>query len=182
MSLIPWQAQAGAAVLAAGAIFAGGIRLEGWRDAEALGKEKLAHQADIASLKTQWQDRLDAEHKLLTQATADLDAERLADQIRKEKAEHDNQIETDRLRAAAVRNATDTQRVRDELAAAQAAGRPAGGSSPVQTVGAGPGCGGSGGFAACGFLDRAVAILERCSRVAGEQHAALVEAVAEWPK
>ena len=44
MSLIPWQAQAIGAVVAAGAIFAGGAKVEAWRDTGTLDAEKAAHQ------------------------------------------------------------------------------------------------------------------------------------------
>jgi len=182
VSLIPWQVKAVAGVLAAGAMFAGGVRVEGWRDDKALATEKAAHVADVQALKDQWQDKLNAEHDLLTQAQADLETERLADQRQRKKAENDHLQTVTKLRALADRNATDAQRVRDTLASAQAAGRATGGGGSVQRAGSGAGCSGASGFAACGFLSRATELLERCARVADEQHAAVVEAIAAWPK
>jgi hypothetical protein len=182
MTLIPWQVQAGAAVVAAGAIFAGGAKLEGWRDAGELGTEKLAHKTDVDGLKDQWQQKLDAEHKLLTQAQADLEAERSLNQIAKENAEHAYQADIAKRQAAADRATADAQRVRDELTAAIAAGRPASGTDPVLQAGQAASCSGSGGGAVCGLLGRAIDLAARCADAAGKQHAAVVEAVAEWPQ
>jgi hypothetical protein len=182
MTLIPWQVQAGAAVIAAGTLFAGGWKVEGWRDAGELDTEKLAHSKDVGDLKQQWSDKLDAEHKLLTQAQADLEAERKLNEIAKENAERDYQVDLAKRQAAADRAAADTQRVRDELAAAIAAGRPASGSDPVRQAGQGASCSGSGGGAVCGLLGRAIDLATRCADAAGKQHAALVEAIGEWPQ
>lgn len=182
LSLIPWQVKAGAAVVAAGAIFAGGIRLESWRDAGELGKEKLTHERDVAKLQADWADNLAAMRKVADQAQADLETERRTNQIARENAANAYQRDVTKLRALADRNGSDAQRVRDALATAQAAGRTAG--AGCQTAGAEPParCGGASGFAACGFLDRAIETLKRCAAVADWQHAALVEAVAAWPK
>jgi len=182
MGLIPWQVKAVAAALAAVAMFSAVWHVAGWRDAKALATEKAAHIADVQKLKDDWQDNLDAEHKLLTQAQADLEAERLADQMQRKKAENDHLQTVTKLRVLADRNATDAQRVRDTLASAQAAGRATGGGGSVQQAGGASRCSGPGGFAACGFLERATELLERCARVADEQHAAVVEAIASWPK
>jgi len=179
---LPWQVKAFAAAIAGAGMLIGGIRIEGWRGDKALATEKAAHVKDNQDLKDQWQRKLDAEHDLLTRATADLEAERLTDKMQRDKAEHDHLQTVTKLLALADRNASDAQRVRDALATAQAAGRATGGSGPVQEAGSGAGCSGPGGFAACGFLDRAIEILGRCAPVADEQHAAVVETVSAWPK
>jgi hypothetical protein len=167
---------------AVGVVFAGGIKLESWRDAGTLGAEKLAHQADIAKLQSDWAANLEAERKVADQAQADLAAERNTNEIARENAQNAYVHTVTQLRASADRNLADAQRVREQLAAAIAAGRSASGNGPVQQAAAGPVCGGASGDAACGFLARAIDILKRCAIVADEQHAAIIEAVSAWPK
>ena len=183
LSLIPLPVRLGLAGAAAVALVAAGAKLESWRDTGALDAEKAAHQADVASLKTQWQAKLDLEHAAYQQSLADRQTELEASAKQRQEAERAHQIETDRLRAVAVRNAADSQRVRDDLAAAIAAGRVTGGGScPVQQTGAGPSCSGTSGGAICGLLSRALDLAARCADSLGQQHAAVVEAVSEWPK
>ncbi len=183
LSLIPLPVRLGLAGAAAGAIFAGGWTVQGWYDAGKLDAEKAAHQADVTSLKNQWQAKLDLEHAAYQQSLADRQTEREVSAKQRQEAERAHQIETDRLRAVAVRNAADSQRVRDDLAAAIAAGRVTGGGScPVQQAGAGASCSGTSGGAICGLLSRALDLAARCADSLGQQHAAVVEAVSEWPK
>ncbi|SRR6266403_2380582 len=183
LSLIPLPVRLGLAVAAAVALVAAGAKLENWRDTGALDAEKAAHQSDITSLRIQWQTKLDLEHAAYRQSLSDREDERKAYQTQRQEAERAHQIETDRLRAVAVRNAADSQRVRDDLAAAIAAGRVTGGGScPVQQAGAGPSCSGTSGGAICGLLSRALDLAARCADSLGQQHAAVVEAVSEWPK
>src|SRR6266403_3269758 len=163
LSLIPLPVRLGLAVAAAVALVAAGAKLENWRDTGALDAEKAAHQSDITSLKAQWQAKLDLEHAAYQQSLSDREAERQAYQTQRQEAERVHQAETDRLRAVAVRNAADGQRVRDDLAAAIAAGRVTGGGScPVQQTGAATGCSGPSGGAVCGFLSRALDLAKRC--------------------
>lgn len=196
LSLIPWQAKAGAAVVAAGAIFAGGIKLEGWRDAEALGKEKLAHAADVAKLQHDWSLNLEAEHKVADQAQAELETERLANQIARENADAVYQKRTIQLQAQADRNVADSVRiaadarsVRDELAAAIAAAGAANGGGQVSAPDVAARCTGAGGHAACGFLQRCNDLLVEnrqllvgYAAMAERKQAVIVETRASWPK
>src|ERR1700757_1312269 len=119
MDLIPWQAKAGAAVVAAGAIFGGGWTVESWRAAAALDKEKLAHAADVQSLKDQWQQRVEQAEKVAGQTGADLDTERAMNAQEKADAEANYERELAKRDASNARLAADAGRVRDELAAAQ---------------------------------------------------------------
>ncbi len=177
------QAKLAGIAVAAGALFAGGWTVEGWHDAGKLDAEKAAHQADVVSLKAQWQAKLDLEHAAYQQSLADRETERQAYQTQLQEAERVHQAETSRLQAVAVRNAADGQRVRSDLAAAIAAGRVTGGNScPVQQAGAGASCSGTSGGAICGLLSRALDLAARCADSLGQQHAAVVEAVSEWPK
>ena len=183
LSLIPLPVRLGLAGAAAVGLVAVGAKLETWRDTGALDEEKLAHQADVASLKTQWQAKLDLEHAAYQQSLADRQTELEASAKQRQEAERAHQVETDRLRAVAVRNAADSQRVRSDLAAAIAAGRvTSSGSCPVQQAGPSASCSGASGSAICGFLSRALDLAKRCSDSVGTEHAAVVEAVSEWPK
>lgn len=183
LSLIPTPVLAGAAVVAAGAMFAGGARVEGWRDAAALGAEKLAHQADVAKLDHDWNLNLEAMRKLADAAQADLDAERKANEIARENADVAHAKTIAALKLAADRNNADTQRVRDQLATdAAAAMRASGNSGEPGQASAGASCGGPGGAATYRFLSRALDLAARCSDAIGQQHAAVILAVDSWPK
>jgi hypothetical protein len=169
-------------VVAAAAIFAGGWKVEDWRATDALDSEKAAHASDVASLKNQWQTKLDAAQALLTEAIAERDAERQANDIAREDAANAYAKQIGQIKAAAGLAAADAQRVRDELAAATTAGRAPGGTDAVRQAAAGAPCSGGGGAAVCGLLSRAVELAQRCTDAAGTQHAALVEAVNSWPR
>jgi hypothetical protein len=182
MTLIPWQVKAAGAAIGVVLIFGAGVKVEGWRDTGALDSEKTAHANDVKGLQDQWQKKLDAGQDALRKAQADLEVERNANQIAREDAQNAHEATISKLKTAAGLAAADAQRVRDELAAAQAAGRAASGGSPVrQTEGSTAACSGS-GSAICGLLSRAVDLAQRCTDAAGTQHAAVVEAVSAWPR
>jgi hypothetical protein len=182
MTLIPWQVKAAGAAIGAVLLVGAGWRVATWRDAGALATEKAAHAQDVHDLQQQWQAKLDAGQEALRKAQADLQVERDTNDIAREDAQNAHDATISKLKAAAGLAAADAQRVRDELAAAQAAGRPAGGSSPVQQAEAGAAACSGRGAAICGLLSRAVGLAQRCTDAAGEQHAAVVEAVASWPR
>ncbi len=185
LSLIPLPVRLGLAGAAAGAIFAGGWTVQGWHDAGKLDAEKAAHQADVTSIKNQWQTKLDLEHAAYMQAVSDRDAERTAYQKQRQDAEDEHEKTVAKLKASSARATADAQRLRDDFAAAIAASRATSGNDSVRSAGgqaASARCGGPGGEAACRFLDRALDLAKRCADVAGEQHAAAVEAVSAWPK
>jgi hypothetical protein len=182
MTLIPWQVQAGAAVVAAGAIFGGGWTVESWRASGQLEAEKLKNQQDVAKLQTDWAANIEEANKIAAQAKADLDVERTLDQESRQNAEAKYAQDIAKRDAINDRLVRDAQRVRDELAAASAAASAAGGNGAVQQSGAAASCSGPSGRAICGLLSRAIDIAERCAKAAGQQHAAVVEAVDAWPK
>lgn len=196
LSLIPTPVLAGAAVVAAGAIFAGGIQVESWRGAGALGAEKLAHQADVAKLQHDWSINLEAMRAVAEKAQADLDVEISANKLAQENAANAYarttaklQAQADRNAADSVRIAADAQRVRDALTAALAASGPAGGSGQVSAPDLAARCSGAGGHAACGFLQRCTdlllggrELLVRYAGLAERKQAAITEAVDSWPK
>jgi hypothetical protein len=182
LSLIPTPALAAGGVVAAAAIFAGGIKVESWRDTGALDTEKAAHVSDVAALKTEWQGKLDAAQALLTQAIKERDAEREANATAREAAQNVHEATIKKLAATAASTAAELGRVRDDLAAAEAAGRAARSADPMRQTAAGATACSGGSEAICGFLDRAIDIAKRCSDAAGTQHAGVVEAVASWPR
>jgi Skp family chaperone for outer membrane proteins len=182
LSLIPTPVLAGGAVVAAVAAFAGGAKVEAWRDTGALDAEKAAHVADVTALQKQWQTKLDAAQALLTEAIAERDAQRQANATAREDAANVYTKQIAQLKAAAGAADSRAQRVRDELATAIAAARTAGGNGAVPQTGSGTAaCGGS-GAAACGLLERAIDLARRCTEAVGQQHAAVAEAVAAWPR
>lgn len=182
LSLIPTPVLAAGGVVAAAAIFAGGIKVESWRDTGALDTEKAAHVSDVAALKTEWQGKLDAAKALLTQAIAERDAQRQANATAREDAANAYTKQIAQLKAAAGAADARTQRVRDELAAAIAAAGATGSNGAVPQTGSGPAaCSGS-GAEACRLLGRAIDLARRCTEAAAEQHSALAEAVASWPR
>jgi hypothetical protein len=182
MMLIPWQAKAVAGLVAAGAAFGGGWSVESWRAAGQIDSEKLRHQADVAKLQQDWVANIEAMRKLADQAAAERDAEREANDLAKMDAEKTYERKLAALQAEAGRINADAQRVRDDLAAAVAAAHVSAHSDPVQGAGGAPDCSSPSGSAACGLLGRAIDLAARCAQVAGQQHAALVEAVQSWPK
>ena len=179
---LPWQVKAGAAVIGAGFVFGLGFKVESWRGTDALDTEKLAHQTDVAALKLEWGKRVDAEHGAYVKVVADREADRLANEAAREKSEDEYIRDIGRRNALANRNAGDAQRLRDDLKAAIAAGRISNRDCPVRQADPGAICSGPGGADACGFLDRALDLAKRCSETAGGQHAAVVEAVSQWPR
>jgi hypothetical protein len=182
LSLIPTPVLAAGGVVAAAAIFAGGIKVESWRDTGALDTEKAAHISDVAALKTEWQGKLDAAQALLTEAIKERDAERQANATAREDAANAYTKQIASLKAAAGAADARAQRVRDELAAAIAAAGAAGGNGAVPQAGPGAAaCSGS-GAEACRLLGRAIDLARRCTEAAADQHAALTEAVAAWPR
>jgi hypothetical protein len=182
LSLIPTPVLAAGGVVAAAAIFAGGIKVESWRDTGALDTEKAAHKQDVKDLQDQWQAKLDAGQALLTQAIKERDEARQGNSTAREAAQNVHEATIKKLAASAASTAAELGRVRDDLAAAEAAGRAARSADPVRQTTAGtPACSGS-GEAVCGLLDRALDLAKRCSDAAGTQHAGVVEAVAAWPR
>jgi hypothetical protein len=182
LSLIPTPVLAAGGVVAAAAIFAGGIKVESWRDTGALDAEKAVHVSDVAALKTEWQGKLDAAQALLTEAIKERDAERQANATAREAAQNVHEATIAKLSANAASSAAELGRVRNDLAAAEAAGRAARSADPMRQAAAGaPACSGS-GEAVCGLLDRALDLAKRCADAAGSQHAGVVEAVAAWPR
>src|SRR5580700_8659313 len=125
LSLIPTPVLAAGGVVAAAAIFAGGWKVEGWRDTGALDTEKAAHVSDVAAIKTEWQTKLDAAQALLTEAIAERDAERSANAAAREAAQNVHEATIAKLSANAASTAAELGRVRNDLAAAEAAGRAA---------------------------------------------------------
>ena len=182
LTLIPTPILAGGAVLAVVASFGGGVEVKGWRDASALDAEKASHVKDVQALKDEWQGKLNAAQTLMNQAVAERDAERQANDLAREDAQNAHEATIKKLQAAVSVAASDAQRVRNELAAAEAAGRSASGSGSVQQGAASAPCSGPGGATACGLLSRAIDLARRCAETSGEQHAAVVEAIASWPK
>lgn len=182
MTLIPWQAKAGAAVIAAGAIFAGGWTVESWRASGELEAAKLKDQQDTAKLQSDWAANIEEANRIAAQARADLDVERTLDQQGRQDAETKYAQDIAKRDAVTDRLARDAQRVRDELAAAQSSIRTAAGSGSMQQAGPAALCSGPGCEAGAGLLSRAIDLAERCAKAAGQQHAALVEAVDAWPK
>jgi hypothetical protein len=156
--------------------------VESWRAAGALDTEKLAHQADVEKLQADWSENMEVMRKIGEQAQAERDAERESNDLAKMDAERTYERKLAALQAEAGRIGADSQRVRDDLAAAQAAGRSGRGSGQLPAAGVGTQCGGTAGDAACGLLARALDLAKRCADVAGQQHAALIEAVSAWPK
>jgi hypothetical protein len=182
LSLIPTPVLAAGGVVAAAAIFAGGIKVESWRDTGALDTEKAAHVSDVAALKTEWQAKLDAGQALLTQAIKERDEARQANATAREEAANAYTKQIASLKAAAGAADARAQRVRDELTAAIAAAGATGGNGAVPQTGSGPvACSGS-GAEACRLLGRAIDLARRCTEAAAEQHAALVDAVGSWPR
>jgi len=175
----------GAIAAASAALFAGGWKVEGWRATDALDTEKAAHARDVKALQDDWQAKLNAAHALLTQAIAERDAQRQANATAREDAANAYTKQIAQLKAAAGAAAADADRVRRDLASAEAAGRAARGGSSVQQGGqaaaGSPACSGS-GAAICGLLSRTIDLATRCADAAGTQHAAVVEAVASWPR
>jgi hypothetical protein len=182
LPLIPWQAKGVAICAAAAAIFATGWKVEGWRDAGTLGAEQLAHQHDVAKLQSDWAANITAETKRADQAEAARAADMMADEAKRQAAEDAYEKSIRKHQTDAAVAVASAQQLRDQLAAAIAAGRVAGRSGAVQPAGPGASCGGTGGAAACELLSRALDLARRCADVAGQQHAALVEALAAWPK
>jgi hypothetical protein len=169
-------------MVAAVAAFAGGAKVEAWRDTGALDAEKAAHVADVTALQKQWQTKLDAAQALLTEAIAERDAQRQANATAREDAANVYTKQIAQLKAAAGAADARAQRVRDELAAAIAAAGAAGGNGAVPQTGPGSAaCSGS-GAEACRLLGRAIDLARRCTEAAAEQHSALAEAVASWPR
>lgn len=181
-SLIPWQAKAVAAVVAAGAIFYGGWTVESWRASGKLEAAKLKDQADVAKLQADWTANIEEANKIAAQARADLDTERAMDQQGRQDAETKYAQDIAKRDAANDRLLRDAQRVRDELASAQAAATSRGSGSAMQQAGSASPCSGPGCAAGAGLLSRAIDLAERCAKAAGEQHAAAVECVEAWPK
>jgi hypothetical protein len=196
LSLVPTPVLAGAGLVAAAGIFAGGMTVASWRDSGALGAEKLAHKTDVDKLTADWAANLLAMREKADKEAADHEADRLANQIAKENADAAYQKKLAGLQALADRNAADSVRiaadagrVRDELAAAIAAAGPASGSGSVPAPDLAARCSGAGGHAACGFLQRCTDLLvsgrELSVRLAGlvdRKQAALTETLDSWPK
>jgi hypothetical protein len=182
LSLIPTPVLAGGAVVAAVAAFAGGAKVEAWRNTGALDTEKAAHVSDVAALQKQWQAKLDAGQALLTEAIKERDAERSANAAAREEAQNVHEATIAKLSANAASTAAELGRVRNDLAAAEAAGRAARGADAVRQAAAGaPPCSG-GSEAICGLLQRTLDLAKRCADDFGIQHAAAVEALATWPR
>jgi hypothetical protein len=172
----------GAIAAASAALFAGGWRVESWKAADALDTEKAAHARDVKALQDDWQAKLNAAQALLTEAIKERDAERSANAAAREAAQNVHEATIAKLSANAASTAAELGRVRNDLAAAEAAGRAASGGGPMRQTEAGAAaCTGS-SEAICGFLARALDIAKRCSDAAGTQHAGVVEAVASWPR
>jgi len=172
----------GAIAAASAALFAGGWKVEGWRATDALDTEKAAHARDVKALQDDWQAKLNAAQALLTQAIAERDAQRQANATAREDAANAYTKQIAQLKAAAGAADARAQRVRDELAAAIAAAGAAGGNGAVPQTGPGSAaCSGS-GAEACRLLGRAIDLARRCTEAAAEQHSALAEAVASWPR
>jgi hypothetical protein len=182
LSLIPTPVLAAGALIGAAAAFGGGFKVEQWRSTDALDAEKIAHARDVKALQDDWQAKLNAGQALLTQAIKERDEARQANATAREEAANAYTKQIAQLKAAAGAADARAQRVRDELAAAEAAGRSAGGGSPVrQAEGSALACSGS-SATALGLLSRAIDLARRCTEAASEQHAALTEAVASWPR
>ena len=181
LDLVPWQAKAVGTMVAAGALFAGGWTVESWRASGQLEAETLKDSQDVAKLQSDWAANMEAANKIVDQARADLDGERAVDQQARNNAEAKYAKDIAGRDAVNDRLAHDAQRVRDELAAAKFAAGAAGGG-PVQQAGSSAPCSGSGCAAGAGLLSRAIDLAERCAKAAGQQHAAVVEAVESWPK
>jgi Skp family chaperone for outer membrane proteins len=182
LSLIPTPVLAAGGVVAAAAIFAGGIKVESWRDTGKLDTEKFAHQKDVKDLRDEWQAKLDAGQALLTQAIKERDEARQANATAREDAANAYTKQIAQLKAAAGAADARAQRVRDELTAAIAAAGTAGGNGAMPQTGSGAApCSGS-GAATCAVLSRAIDLARRCTEAVGQQHAAVVEAVASWPR
>lgn len=181
MLLIPPQVQAGAALVVAGLIFGGGWKVSAWHDAGRLALEAETHQRDVAKLQDDWAANLEAMRKRGDEAEAELAADREANAKRKAEADSAYQTQIGKLQASTLAAARDSQRVRDELAAAIAAARPSDGGGGVQQAGTAARCGDPSSAAACRLLARALDLAQRCVGVAGPQHAAVAEAVAAWP-
>jgi Skp family chaperone for outer membrane proteins len=182
LSLIPTPVLAGGAVVAAVAAFAGGAKVEAWRDTGALDTEKAAHARDVKALQDEWQAKLNAGQALLTQAIKERDAERQANATAREDAANAYTKQIASLKAAAGAADARAQRVRDELTAAIAAAGTAGGNGAMPQTGPGPAACSGGGAEACRLLGRAIDLARRCTEAAAEQHSALAEAVASWPR
>jgi hypothetical protein len=172
----------GAIAAASAALFAGGWKVEGWRATDALDTEKAAHARDVKALQDDWQAKLNAAQALLTQAIAERDAQRQANATAREDAANAYTKQIAQLKAAAGAADARAQRVRDELAAAIAAAGPAGGNGAMPQTGPGPAACSGGGAEACRLLGRAIDLARRCTEAAAEQHSALAEAVASWPR
>ena len=172
----------GAIAAASAALFAGGWRVESWKAADALDTEKAAHARDVKALQDDWQAKLNAAQALLTQAIAERDAQRQANATAREDAANAYTKQIAQLNAAAGAADARAQRVRDELAAAIAAAGPAGGNGAMPQTGPGPAACSGGGAEACRLLGRAIDLARRCTEAAAEQHSALAEAVASWPR
>jgi Skp family chaperone for outer membrane proteins len=172
----------GAIAAASAALFAGGWRVESWKAADALDTEKAAHARDVKALQDDWQAKLNAAQALLTQAIAERDAQRQANATAREDAANAYTKQIAQLKAAAGAADARAQRVRDELAAAIAAAGPAGGNGAMPQTGPGPAACSGGGAEACRLLGRAIDLARRCTEAAAEQHSALAEAVASWPR
>jgi hypothetical protein len=182
LSLIPTPVLAAGGVVAAAAIFAGGWKVEGWRATDALDTEKAAHARDVKALQDDWQAKLNAAQALLTEAIKERDAERAANAAAREAAANVHEATIAKLSATAASTAAELGRVRNDLAAAEAAGRAARSEDPVRQAAAGAAaCSGS-SEAICGLFYRALDIAKRCADSAGSQHAAAVEALATWPR
>jgi hypothetical protein len=168
--------------VAAAAAFGGGFKVEQWRSTDAFDTEKAAHAKDVQDLKDQWQAKLNASQALLTKAIKERDEARQANATAREDAANAYTKQIAQLKAAAGAADARAQRVRDELTAAIAAAGAAGGNGAVPQTGPGSAaCSGS-GAATCAILSRAIDLARRCTEAVGQQHAAVVEAVASWPR
>ena len=180
--LIPWQAKAIGIGAILAVVFGLGWNVESWRASGQLEAEKLKDQQDTAKLQADWAANIEEANKIAAQARADLDMERTMDGQARQDAEAKYAQDVSKRDAVNDRLLRDAQRVRDELATAQVAAASGSGSGAVQQAGSSPLCSGPGCEAGAGLLSRAIDLAERCAKAAGQQHAALVEAVDSWPK